>query len=102
MNIAGWDSGWWVPWLGYRPPIGVPTRGSPRAVVTRSNPCGPHTLPGRLPLTITYTDWPAPVVVPSPPLWRPGVRFGIHRRRGMPTYNMGLCLTPQTSHIGTV
>ena len=50
----------------------------------------------------TCTDWPAPLVVPSPPQWRSGRRVGIQRRRGMPIYGMGLCLTTRTSHAGTV
>ena len=102
MSIAGWDSGWWVQWLGYRPPARLSTRGSPRAVVTRCTSSGPHTLPWRLPLTLACTDWPAPVVVPSPPQQRPGRRFGIHRQRGMSTYSIGLCLTPWTSHTVSV
>ena len=28
--------------------------------------------------------------------------FGIHRRRGMPIYGIGLCLTPWTAHTGTL
>ena len=71
-------------------------------MVTGFTSSGPHTLPWRLPLTLTCTDWPAPVVVPSPPQRRPGRRFGIHRRRGMPTYGIGLCLGPWTSHTSTV
>ena len=35
VNIAGGDLSSRVPYLDYRPPLGVPIRGSPRAVVTR-------------------------------------------------------------------
>ena len=58
-------------------------------MVTRCTSSGPHTLPWRLPLTLTCTVWPAPVVAPLPPQQRPGRRFGPHRRRGEPTYSIG-------------
>ena len=72
-------------------------RGSPQAVVTTSTSSGPYTLPWRLPLTLTCTDWPAPVVAPLPPQQRPGRRFGPHRRRGEPTYSIGPRVTPWTT-----
>ena len=53
-------------------------------------------------MTLTCTDWLAPVVVPSAPQRWPGRRFGLHRQRGIPTYSIGVCLTPWTSHIETV
>ena len=66
-------------------------------MVTRCTSSGPHTLPWRLPLTLTCTDWPAPVVAPLPPQQRPGRRFRPHRRRGEPTYGIGPRVTPRTT-----
>ena len=80
--------------------MGVFTRGSPRAVVTRSTSSGPHTLPRPLLLTLTCTDWPAYVVAPLPPQQRPGRRFGPHRRRGKPTSSNGPRITRWTTLHG--
>ena len=40
------------------------------------------------------------MVAPSLPRKGPSRRFGNHLRRGMPTYIIGLCLTPSTPHTG--
>ena len=58
-------------------------------MVTRCTLSGPHTLPRRLPLTLTCTDWLAPVVAPLPPQQRPGRKFSPRRRGGETTYSFG-------------